>query len=399
MDRRTFMAECAVLAATPGFPSSFARVKGAISGDGRAPTHRCLFLDDAHIDQAPGLEVVGHPAKRYPGNPLFVKKFPWEKVRIQLYGRAVVYNAERKLYQMYYIALPNSPHYPNLRVGGAKKVGFVTLPAYAESSDGLHWERPLRRDVSFEDVAETNLLDLNFGQSFEASILWDEHEQDPSRRYKAFIWDQIFELPVPGKLDYRRAAPTAEFPRGELLDQLIRDDSGKIIYERPYNNFGIMVAFSPDGIHWDKHPGWVIPCYSDTGQSALYDSRIGKYVAFGRFRKPHTLAKLYPASETGQGAAQWRKGLTAFDIERNVARIESEDFIHWSEPELVLAGDSEDPESFQINSMPIDFYEGLYVGIMEVDVRPLPNSSPADPTGGQPRWAQLEARRQSVSLH
>jgi hypothetical protein len=57
--------------------------------------------------------------------------------------------------------------------------------------------------------------------------------------------------------------------------------------------------------------------------------------------------------------------------------VESSDFIHWTEPELVLAGDSQDPESLQINSMPMDLYEGLYIGILEVDVRPLPN--PARP--------------------
>ena len=37
-----------------------------------------------------------------------------------------------------------------------------------------------------------------------------------------------------------------------------------------------------------------------------------------------------------------------------MARVESTDFIHWSEPELVLAGDYEDPESLQINSMPVE---------------------------------------------
>src|SRR5262249_48800865 len=147
------------------------------------------------------------------------------------------------------------------------------------------------------------------------------------------------------------------FPRGLIISQLLRDESGKIAYERPYNDFGMMVAFSADGIHWKKHPDWVFRCYSDTGQSVLYDPRLGKYVGFGRFNQ--------------------MKDSPAFYIGRNVSRVESSNFLHWSEPELVLAGDHEDPESLQINSMPIDFYEGLYIGIMELDVRPLPN--PARP--------------------
>jgi len=242
-------ARAAALLPAPGAP-------GAPVEDSRGRMDRHLFLDDVHIDRLQGVERRGHPAKRYPGNPLFRKTFPWEKTRMQLYGRSVLYNPDRKLYQMFYLAQPNGPHYPNVRVGSVMKVGGATLPAYAESKDGIHWAKPLRRDVPFENFSETNLLDLNFGASFEPSVMWDEHDPDPSRRYKAFVWDQRYELPVAGKLDYRRAAPSLAFPRGLIISQLIRDDSGKVIYEKPYDDYGIMVAFSADGIHWRKHPDW-----------------------------------------------------------------------------------------------------------------------------------------------
>ncbi len=357
VDRRSFMAGVAALASAPSIPRGFSAQTSPASADRRAPLQRCLFLDDAHIDQVQGLEVRGHPAKRYSGNPLMVKKYPWEKTRFQLYGRDIVYNSERKLYQMFYLAQPNPAPWPNVRVGGEKKVGFVTLPAYAESTDGIHWERPLRRDISFEGITETNILNLHDGQSFEPAVMFDRHDPDPSRRYKAFIWDQHFQLPVQGKLDYRRGAPSLSFPRGLITDQLIRDPAGKIIYEAPYNDYGMRVAFSADGINWKKHPGWVFKCYSDTGQSVIYDERCGKYIGIGRFNQ--------------------QKDSPAYFVGRNVSRVESLDFIHWTEPELVLAGDSQDPESLQINSMPMDLYEGLYIGILEVDVRPLPN--PARP--------------------
>jgi hypothetical protein len=353
VDRRTFITGIAALAAGAKFMQRAPTANAAPVRTRGGHADRFLFLDREYIDRMDGLEIRGHRAKRFSGNPLFTRKYPWEKTRLQLYGRCIVHNPERQLYQMYYLAQPHGTHFPNVRVGGATKVGFVTLPAYAESSDGIHWERPLRRDVPFEDIAETNLLDINFGQSFEPSVIWDRHDPDPGRRYKAFIWDQRFRLPLPGKLDYRRAAPSLAFPRGLLLDQLIRDEAGNIVYEQPYNDFGIMVAFSADGIHWAKHPEWVFRCYSDTGQSVVYDSNLGKYVGYGRFNQ--------------------MKDSPAFYIGRNVARVESTDFIHWSEPELVLAGDDQDPDSLQINSMPVDLYEGLYIGIMELDVRPHPN--------------------------
>ena len=316
-------------------------------------TSRHLFVDDAHVDRSLHVERRVHPAKRYPGNPLFVKEFPWEQTRLQLYGRCVLYDPQRKLYQMFYLAQPNSTHFPNIRVGDVTKTGTATLPAYAQSHDGIHWDRPLRKDVPFEGVPETNLLDLNFGQSFEPGMLWDAHDPDPDRRYKAFVWDQRYELPLSGTLDYRRAAPSLAFPRGLIQSMLIRNESGEIVFEQPYDDYGIMVAFSPDGIHWRKHPDWVFRCYSDTGQSVLYDPRCRTYVAYGRFNQ--------------------QKDSPAFYIGRNVARVESTDFVHWSEPELVLAGDEQDPDSFQINSMVVDVYENIYIGIMEVDVRPLPN--------------------------
>ncbi len=356
LNRREFVAGSAGIAAGAMGLFDTGIKAGAGSKESTQPTaRRYLFLDDVHIDRMEGLKRRGHSAKRFSGNPLFTRKFPWERIRLQLYGRCIVYNSERKILQMFYIAQAATSHYPNLRVGKTTKVGFATLPAYAESRDGIHWERPLRKDVPFEDIAETNLLDINFGQSFEGSVFWDSHDPDPGRRYKAFVWDQRFSLPKSGKLQYRRAAPSLAFPRGLIISNQIIDDLGKVIHEEPYDDYGIMVAFSADGIHWKKHPEWVFRCYSDTGQSVLYEPWSGKYVAYGRFNQ--------------------QKDSPAFYIGRNVARVESRDFIQWSEPELVLAGDHQDPESFQINSMPVDLYEGIYIGLMEVDVRPLANPS------------------------
>jgi len=135
----------------------------------RGKMDRCLFLDDWHIARMEGLARCAHPAKRYEGNPVMVKELPWEKMRLQLYGRCIVYNNERQRFQLFYIAQPTSSHYPNLQVGESAKVGYVTLPAYAESEDGIHWERPLQSDLSFEEHYLTNILDLHEGQRFDGS--------------------------------------------------------------------------------------------------------------------------------------------------------------------------------------------------------------------------------------
>ena len=305
---------------------------------------RCLFLDDRFIARLDGVRREPHSAVRYAENPLLTRRYPWEGARLQLYGRSIIYNRELERFQMFYMAQPNPGHWPNVTVGGQRKVGLVTLPAYAESDDGIKWERPLGFGERFEETTATNLLDVHDGTSFEAGVLYDPIDPDPNRRLKALIWDQHFDLPCDGTLRYE--------PAGKGYNKMIIDSGGKVVYEQIYDDWGMRVAFSRDGRHWEKRPGWVLPCYSDTGQSPIYDPRIGRYVAFGRFNR-----------------APLPYGDAEFVIGRSVARIESEDFEHWSYPELILGADNRDPEAFQINSMPADLYEGLYVGLLETDIR------------------------------
>jgi hypothetical protein len=305
--------------------------------------HRSLFLDDEHVARLDGVVRKPHRPTRFAGNPLLTAQRPWERARLQLYGRSVLFNAELGRFQMFYMAQPNQRHWPNVSVGGQRKVGWVTLPALAESSDGVNWERVDGLGVSFEDVAETNLLDLHEGTSFEPGLLYDPGDPDPERRLKALVWDQHFDLPVDGEVRFEKLADGKR--------KILIDADGAVAYEQAYNDWGMRVAFSRDGRSWQKRPGWVLPCYSDTGQSPLFDPQLDRYVAFGRFNLA-TLA----------GGEQFYAG-------RGVSRIESKDFEQWSGPEYVLGADHQDPEDFQINSMPVDLYEGRYVGLLETDIR------------------------------
>ena len=82
----------------------------------------------------------------------------------------------------------------------------------------------------------------------------------------------------------------------------------------------------------------VIPLGSDTTQSLVWDPKIQKYVVFGRF---------------GAGG-------------RKTARAESPDAINFSEPERVFECDEVDEEGTQIYGMPINIYEGIYLGMIWV---------------------------------
>ena len=57
-------------------------------------------------------------------------------------------------------------------------------------------------------------------------------------------------------------------------------------------------------------------------------------------------------------------GFSRFGFGRRLARTESVDFEHWSEPQLVLECDSEDGPDTQIYGAGVDIYEGIYLAMI-----------------------------------
>ena len=93
----------------------------------------------------------------------------------------------------------------------------------------------------------------------------------------------------------------------------------KMLYKTIEDGGGLKIAFSPDGIRWTPHPETVLPGVFDTFNVVLWDDRLGKYVTYVRINQ------------------RPRKR------QRSVGRIESEDFIHWTTPSIVLRPDAQDP--------------------------------------------------------
>ena len=101
----------------------------------------------------------------------------------------------------------------------------------------------------------------------------------------------------------------------------------------------VSVAFSPDGVRWTGYEGNpVLTNASDNHFVLGWDENHGKYVAYVR-----------PAVFDGSNI-------------RLIGRSASEDFIHWTEPQVVLAPNEEDPPGLEFYGMPVFRYEGLYLG-------------------------------------
>lgn len=79
---------------------------------------------------------------------------------------------------------------------------------------------------------------------------------------------------------------------------------------------GVRGGYSPDGLHWTEYPEVLIPYSADTQNVAFYDMRLKKYVAYLRTWVPRG---------------------------RAISRAESADYLHWTEPQLILAPDDLDP--------------------------------------------------------
>jgi len=253
-------------------------------------TRHQLFLDDEVIDRMEGLQrVQGEPVK-HPGNPVLRRDKPWEAARCELYGSAV-WDPERQRIQLFYAAM--------LRP-------YEIRMAYAESADGgAQWVKPEFDLFPFEGQP-TNIVWPGRYAPHGPSVIRDEHDPDPARRYKLF---------------------TADYPALSDMEEIRAQG-------------GMDVAFSPDGIHWTPSPNNpVLPGFiSDTAQCVLWDPALEKYVAYVRM---------------------WVDG------RRSVGRTESADFETWTPPEVVYTPGPEDvARGWQFYSLSATLYQGIYVGLV-----------------------------------
>jgi len=270
-------------------------------------SHRHLFLDLQDVTRIENLHRRVHQPKRHPANPVLKGENPWEQMA-SLYG-TVLYDPEQERFRMWYLTGPSASGF--VRARGRKALGNITLLGYATSKDGIHWEKPVLGQLDIEGSTENNLIDLGRTNCEGFAVLYDERDPDPNRRYKGFYWEH------------------------GGVDVFVRYDDGRLLWGQGEGD-GMWISFSPDGVHWTNAPeNPVIPLGSDTTQSLIWDPKIGKYVVFGRF---------------GAGG-------------RKMARAESDDAVHFTEPELVLECDEWDEKMTQLYGCPIDLYEGIYLGM------------------------------------
>lgn len=288
-----------------------------------------LMVDDHWVHTRPGTKRVLHQPIRSQANPVIRETKPWESS----IGYCSVHRDQQTgRYQLWYQAYAGNR---------ATDPIFRCVVAYAESDDGLKWNKPNLGLFDFNDVTETNIVLVgNGGRSvnYGASVLFDPRDRDNNKRYKMAYWDFV-----------KRGGE--QYP-------------------------GLCVAFSPDGIHWTKHAKAPLLYGSyGTPEPTPFDTDLAKK----KWNIPNSISDVIdvcfdpPRQKYVIYAKTWMNGPNG-DMywKRAVVRTESDDFIRWTTPQLVVAPDEHevaqggDANKIEIHGAPTFYYAGVYFSLLQM---------------------------------
>ena len=226
-----------------------------------------LFLDDSLIAKTSNLKRVIQRPKKHPANPVIVQGTPWEQRYMQMYG-TVLYDEEMNRFRAWYMASESEEKKPE------------TYICYAESLDGVHWNKPLVGAITLPGHTQHNAV---LAGAHGLCVMKDREEPDPAKRYKGL--------------------------GGEVL------------------------AFSPDGIHWTTET------FQSAGQNDTSSSFVkwnGEYLAFIR-NQERFRGSIREYTRLSTKNVPFLK-----DTIREVAFTTSPDFSTWAPKETIFTSDLHD---------------------------------------------------------
>ena len=253
-----------------------------------------LLLDDTVVEDRWKLTRVMTPPFKHLRNPVLVRDKPWEGDVIS--APVVIRDEEHGKYRMWYTCFSASSYF-----GSGGTIYYI---AYAESDDGVSWEKPLLDVCSFPGFEKTNIVyrgswpeDPGHYGAVTAQVFRDAEDPDPSRRYKMITYEA-------------------------------RSDSKAMR--------GVSLACSPDGLRWRlAAQPYILDYRSDTGNHVVWDPRARRWLLYCRPRTVHATG-LQPQDPVPGGLPGDRH------YSRRIAVMASEDFLRWSYPRTCLYPDERD---------------------------------------------------------
>ena len=247
--------------------------------------------DDIHSSLHVTRRVV--PLEPHHLNPLIVPDRAWEGAVAGAYP-TVVFDRKQRLFKCWYESRAEQGR-------GTRSTCFI---CYAESSDGISWDKPDLGVVSFRGSKRNNI------------VLRCNRRKSPS---------------VGANVVFR--------PRAAVPYRLIYWDDG------PSGKQGVCVAGSPDGIHWrpdPKNPVLQSPMdrmasSNDDVVTASWDSARKRHVAWYRTITTENL-----------DATRRQREIPGGFFERIICQTRSDDGVHWSAPRRILQSGLDDAPDDQL---------------------------------------------------
>lgn len=277
----------------------------------RIDSHKQLFVGpwmpdgrDGHLVESMKNITMTMNEARVTGERLVVRDQPWEGTRLLDMSMFVIKDGET--FRMYYGALAKYPKLwdePNCRI-----------LCYAESKDGIHWEKPNLGLFEWQGSRRNNIILPNDGFPYTMSefagpgIFIDHQAKNPNERYKLIV-----------KITPVRSQPPF---KGRMMPK------------------GQYMFTSPDGVRWTlRSPQKINPGASDTKFSIFRDGELGKYVSYTRVKHQQPDS---PKVRNLREYHQKQYGLEIFAAGRLVGRIHSDDLVNWGNEKAVFATDALD---------------------------------------------------------
>ena len=272
------------------------------------------FFDNGIVERVSGVTRTLHSPEKVSTNPLIGRDRPWEHVT---YFSCNTWTLWRDAATGRFHCLYTDWRFDRDRA--ARSGGLIVdwdnarlRQLYASSEDGVQWIKPALGFVR-EGGAETNVVfgSEDFGSAYNFTVIEDPLVSDPERRYKSLY---------------------TYIPRTV-----------------PATAHDMRVAYSPDGVQW--RPAEERPTFgaqgAQLGDVAItdYDPTTRTYLLFTRHPWQAGAPSVgHWAADTASGGTPRYDEMVGISSRRNRRRIflcESADFIHWSDPRLVLAPDPE----------------------------------------------------------
>lgn len=230
---------------------------------------------------------------KYPRNPIITREKPWEGDTVS--NPSVLFDEATGRYRMWYRCASRSNYF------GAGGPPYHI--AYAESEDGINWEKPLMDVCDYPGYDRTNVIycGTHYQRAQGVQVFKDDKEPDPERRYKMLCLER---RPKQGTLQS-----------------------------------GVSLVYSPDGYHWrlgdEEH---ILDYHSDCYNHLVFDPKQGMWFLYCRPIYMHASGRENREIGAGFEGGRHRK--------RRVAVMTSPDLLNWSYPRTVMYPDEQDTPDY-----------------------------------------------------